>query len=72
MNNPGKIVYKCRRCGCLENSTHVPNVDKAVILIAKGIEMPKEWGPLSPGMTSIHACKDGNIGVSDLIGGITD
>lgn len=72
MNNPGIIIYKCRRCGDLEKSTHVPNVDKAVILTVNGIGTPKDWGPLSPKMISVHSCKDGNIGVSDLIGGITD
>lgn len=72
MNSPGTIIYKCRRCGDLEKSTHVPNIDKAVILMIKGIEMPKDWGPLSPKMISIHSCADGNIGVCDLIGGERD
>lgn len=62
MNKPGTIIYKCRRCGDLEKSTHVPNVDRAVTLMVNGIEMPKDWGPLHPKMTSIHSCKMGTLG----------
>ncbi len=72
MNNPGLLVYKCRRCEELEKTTHVPDINKAVILTVLGIGTPEDWGPLKPKMVSIHSCKDGNIGVSDLIGGIKD
>lgn len=72
MNNPGVLVYKCRRCGGIDQSTHAPDVDMAVILTVLDMDMPKDWGPQKPHMTCIHNCKDGNTGVCDLIGGEKD
>lgn len=72
MDNPGVLVYKCRRCGEIEKSIHVPDVNMAVILIVLGSDMPKDWGHLSPKMTSIHNCRDGDIGICDFVGGEKD
>lgn len=44
MGEPGFLVYKCRRCGEVEKSCHVPNVQMAVILITEGQKLPSVWG----------------------------
>jgi len=64
----GTLIYKCRFCGGLEKSTHVPDGDKAIIYMVKGIETPKNWGPLKPGILSVHNCSNGYVGVTDLVG----
>jgi hypothetical protein len=72
MRKGGFLVYKCRRCGELVKNSHAPDVDMAVTLVVIGSEMPSDWGGITPHMIEAHACKDGNIGVTDLIGGEAD
>ena len=67
----GFLKYKCRRCGEIKGSAHVPNCLLALSSInAKGIT-PREWG-MQMGITDIHNCNDGNLGISDLIGVVLD
>jgi|GEM_PF-6315897 len=53
-------------------STHAPDIAMALVLIAKGAELPKEWGCIHPQLLSIHTCKDREFGITDLIGGKAD
>jgi len=72
----GWLVYKCRKCGKLDRSAHVPDVRRALVSIGVDGRTPREWGNWS-GLTGMHYCteavgsiKSGQgamIGVSDLI-----
>jgi len=68
LHKNGTLIYKCRRCGERVCNTDVPDIDAAVILITMGQKFPEEWGT-SERLTSFHTCPDGEIGVTDLIGG---
>lgn len=72
MSKGGLLIYKCRKCGELSKIIHVPNVLKALSYINAGIKMPENWGPIQASIHDIHGCKDGTIGISDLIGGEED
>ena len=71
MNNGGSLKYKCRRCGEIGGSVHVPNYLLALSSINTNGRTPREWG-MQMGITDIHACGDGNLGISDLIGAELD
>jgi len=72
ITKPGLLQYKCRRCGKIDKSTHVPNVLQVLISVMNDYELPKEWFGIPVTKTDIHHCEDGGAGVSDLIGGIND
>lgn len=65
MSERGFLVYKCRMCGGLDKSTHVPDGASAALAIVVGIKSIQNWGH---SMVQTHRCKDGNIGVTDFIG----
>jgi hypothetical protein len=65
----GKLVYKCRRCGAEDRSTHVPNIISALFNIMYSGKTPIDWGHPQSKMTDVHQCVLGTYGVSDLIGG---
>lgn len=67
MNESGFLVYKCRRCGELIKNTRVPNGVIALTCIEKTGHTPNGWDGVAT-RNSICSCKDGGIGVSDLIG----
>jgi len=71
MNKNGTLVYKCRRCKKLVRNTEVPDVESAVILISMGQKLPEVWCG-NEGLTGFHNCKDGHMGITDLIGGELD
>jgi hypothetical protein len=69
MNQPGTLLYKCRRCGDIDRSLHSPNITMSVIIAMARIKDPtrepvKEW--------ITHICPDGSLGVCDLIGAELD
>lgn len=68
MNKLARLQYKCRRCGLIDNSTSVPDGTDALICLTVGHPLPTEWGTFRPTMVDIHNCKDGGLGVTDLIG----
>jgi hypothetical protein len=68
----GYIEYKCRRCGKIDACVHVPDMKLCVILLTVEVPLPEQWGGLRPTMLSVHGCDDGGLGVSDLIGGVSD
>jgi hypothetical protein len=67
-----RFEYKCRRCGCIDDSAATTNECLAHLeLINSYLHLPKElYDPKghSVGMYSTHLCKDGGIGISDLQG----
>lgn len=65
----GFLVYKCRRCGGEVRNTHVPDGVTVLYYLLFGYDIPSHWWrtPL-PHKESIHHCKDGSLGVADLIG----
>lgn len=64
----GALVYLCRRCKKEDRSLHVPDAMSAAICLANGYALPKEWGGPTPRLTDVHNCKDGHLGITDLIG----
>jgi len=68
----GLLEYKCRRCGEINSSLHTPNVIHTLICVSSGYDLPKEWFGIPVSKHDIHHCKDGGLGVSDLIGGKID
>ena len=62
-----RFEYKCRRCGLIDDSTctAVERAQTVLILAAWGVDT----GPGVPvKMVDVHGCKDGGLGISDLIG----
>ncbi len=73
MNKGGYLQYKCRRCGVIIQNTHAPDIFIALICIMNDWETNKMgWIGMSPQKTDIHTCKNGEYGISDLVGGIED
>lgn len=68
MNKNGTLIYKCRRCEKIVRNTEVPDIDGSVVLISKGKKLPEDWCG-DEGLTSFHTCNDGNMGITDCIGG---
>lgn len=64
----GYLIYKCRMCGELDKTTHVPDGVITIACLTGGCELPKTWFGIKPHLIDAHACKDGNYGVTDLIG----
>jgi len=71
MTEGGSLLYKCRKCGAINKNTHVPCCLIALSKINVNGITPREWG-MQMGITDIHACGDGNLGISDLIGAELD
>jgi len=73
ITKPGFIEYKCRRCGEIDRSTHVPGLLTVLLGVMNDYNIiPKEWFGTPVTQTGIHHCKDGGAGVTDLIGGVPD
>lgn len=66
------MLYKCRRCGEITKNTHVPNANIALTCMIHDFKEPKCWFGAMPKLLDIHGCKDGNLGIADLIGCETD
>lgn len=67
MSQPGRIVYRCRRCGGLDRMVHTPDLFASVLALAANSRDPSAGFPCKA--TSTHACTDGGFGISDAIGG---
>jgi len=68
----GLLEYKCRRCGKIDKSIHVPSVLQVLISVMNDYKLPKKWFGIPVTKTSIHQCDDEGAGVTDLIGGMCD
>ena len=68
---PGILIYRCRMCGRLDNSTHAPDLLTVLISIMSG-EKGKPFDGVPVDTWSIHTCADGAMGFSDLVGGWPD
>lgn len=71
MNEGGFSEYRCRRCGETTRCVHVPDCLFSIIKMELEGVTPKVWG-MQMRITDIHYCKDGNMGVTDLIGAVFD
>lgn len=70
--NGGRLLYKCRLCGEIVDNIHVPDVSLAVVLLeVRGNLYDMDWGGTAT-TTTTHRCKNGDIGIADLIGGRED
>jgi hypothetical protein len=67
----GKLIYKCRLCGSEHTPTGVPDVSTALVCVLLDANVPKHWESLAGkiSLIDLHNCKDGRVGVSDLVGG---
>ncbi len=67
----GHLLYKCRKCGNVQEGFHVPDVRTALISIAHTGEYGRELGTFIAYPTELHDCpRDrGGWGIADLIGG---
>jgi len=63
----GDFLYKCRRCGEIDDSTHSPCLVTDLIFLTLDNTTHSKGIPVH--MLGIHNCKDGHVGISDLIGG---
>jgi len=68
----GTLEYKCRNCNKIDDSTHVPDIYRVLICLAHNIKLEPELNLANIGMTNIHLCDNGEIGITDLIGGRID
>jgi DNA-directed RNA polymerase subunit RPC12/RpoP len=59
--------YKCRRCGKINLNPHC-NKDLALTESIKVINGIQSELPQAPTLMSLHLCKDGGTGISDLQG----
>ena len=59
--------YKCRRCGEVESSLCTAERNGATYLIDAILGL-KRQAAMAPRLLGHHCCKDGGMGVSDLIG----
>jgi len=64
----GTLIYKCRLCGGMEESTHAPDGNVALICTILNIPTPENWGPITLKMLGVHTCGNGRVGVTDLVG----
>jgi hypothetical protein len=69
---PGRLLYRCRACGTLDRSVHVPDLVRALALLALGKPLPRSWGVVPHALHDLHVCSGGSLGVADLIGGDPD
>lgn len=72
MKEGGTLLYKCRLCGETKGNTHAPHLLICLAHLLGGHNQPEKWGPMPVTMNSLHSCKDGRLGVSDLVGGEHD
>lgn len=68
-----RFEYKCRRCGEIELNPHTAEKNALIIMLSGifGYPLPKNMKSFSgqePRLFNIHNCKDGGMGVSDLLG----
>lgn len=65
------FVYKCRLCGETHSSSSIRSEDSGIVLnLLDSFSKMKAVPEIKP--FSIHTCKNGNIGISDLQGAIVD
>lgn len=67
----GHLLYRCRVCSNLDRAPHVPDLARALALIASGRPLPKSWG-CTRALHDVHKCAGGSLGIADLIGGDPD
>lgn len=70
LSEGGYLLEKCRLCGEIERQIGVPLLWLAILHITAGVEVPESWhGSGRLHKQSQHRCKDGRLGLTDVIGG---
>lgn len=76
MSKTGKLLYKCRKCGKIDDSltTCFEYAEECLCkMIATGMADVKTNNGYSISAVNWHKCKDGGIGITDIIGvGLSD
>jgi len=62
-----RFQYRCRRCGEIEDGTFT-RWKRALCVLVNSVTETKTDFDSSVDLINIHNCKDGSLGVSDLIG----
>jgi hypothetical protein len=63
----GKLIYKCCKCGAIEEGTQIPDTNIQMMMSYDGRKMLcVDGSPLE--MNQVHICSDGDIGITVLIG----
>ncbi len=66
----GVLLYKCRNCGGIDESLHVPSVTLALVELEGCGNLERLWpNTFVVRDKGLHCCSNGTTGVSDLIGG---
>jgi uncharacterized Zn finger protein len=71
MKEGGTLTYRCRACGKVYDSCHVPDVHRALSDITRDGRSDPEW-LMFRSLVYVHTCADGEYGIADLIGGKCD
>lgn len=61
-------TFKCRLCGEIYEGGCTSSkriAEQSIMLTCLGLPSPQ---PQAPGMTEVHSCKDGSLGVADFQG----
>lgn len=66
MGKPGVLLYRCRLCGEIERSPHVPDVEEALCCLVVDGAYSTEGSTAT--MLTMHYCGSGRVGIADLIG----
>jgi hypothetical protein len=69
---PGVLIYECLLCKGLDESIHVPDITLILVCLANGHELPEEWYGVPVNRFDVHHCKDGRLGVTQIIGAKAD
>lgn len=62
----GSLLYRCRRCGKVNDSLHCPSVITALAMIM--VDGRTREPGIVAAMHSLCCCEDGAVGIADLIG----
>ena len=68
----GDIVYKCRRCGVVVKQMISGNLLTDLVVFISVMNDISGTGESDIRKHTIHSCEDGNLGVTDIVGGIYD
>jgi hypothetical protein len=63
-----RFIYKCRRCGQFDDSLATSGeIGRPIQLLVNAV-LGISSETMAPQLLSVHTCKDGGVGVSDLQG----
>lgn len=68
-----RFHYRCRMCGEIDDSCGI-SADQSKLVIILGLTLLNAPSKIRGNLTmlNIHNCPDGRLGISDLIGAVTE